>query len=48
MKPNIEIATFLGIQIVRNHIPRNLDVRSNVDSLVPNATLSVFMCETHS
>ena len=39
MKPNIGIATFLGIQIVRNHIFRNLDARSNVDSLVPNATL---------
>ena len=37
-KPNIGIATFLGIQIARNHILRNLDVRSNVDSLVPNVT----------
>ena len=25
MKPNIVIATFLNIQIVRNHIPKNLD-----------------------
>ena len=32
MKPNMGIATFLGIQIVRNHIPRNLDARNNVDS----------------
>ena len=38
IKPNIGIATFLGIQIARNHILRNLDVRSNVDSPVPNAT----------
>ena len=38
MKPNIRIATFLSIQIVRNHIFRNLDARSNVDSVVPNAT----------
>ena len=39
MKPNIGIATFLGIQITRNYIPMNLDVRGNVDPLVPNATL---------
>ena len=39
MKPNIGITTFVGIQIARNHIPRNLDARSNVDSLVPNVTL---------
>ena len=32
MKPNIRITTFLGIQIARNHILRNLDARSNVDS----------------
>ena len=38
MKPNIRIATFLGIQMVRNHILKNLDVRSNMDSLVPNIT----------
>ena len=25
--------------IYKNHIPRNLDTRSNVDSPVPNATL---------
>ena len=37
-KPNIRIATFLGIQIARNHIPKNLDARSNVNSPVPNAT----------
>ena len=42
MKPNIGIATFLDIQIARNYIPRNLDVKSNVDSPVPNATLSNF------
>ena len=39
MKPNIRIATFRGIQIVRNHIPRNLDVRNNVNSSVSNATI---------
>ena len=39
IKPNIGIATFLGIQIVRNHIPRNLDARNNVNSSVPNATI---------
>ena len=39
MKPNIRIATFRGIQIVRNHIPRNLDARNNVNSSVPNATI---------
>lgn len=38
MKPNIGIAIFLGIQIVKNHIPRSLDARNNVDSPVPNAT----------
>ena len=38
MKPNIEIATFLDIQIAKNHIPMNLDARNNVDFLVPNAT----------
>ena len=38
MKPNIRIATFLSIQIVRNHILKNLDIRSNMDSLVPNIT----------
>ena len=43
MKPNIGIATFLGIQIVRNHISRNLDVRSNVDSLIPNVTLKPYL-----
>ena len=37
MKPNIGIATFLGIQIVRNHILRNLDARNNVNSPIPNA-----------
>ena len=39
MKPNIETATFLSIQIARNYIPRNLDAMSNMDSPVPNATL---------
>ena len=29
MKPNIGIVTFLVIQIVRNHIFKNLDVKSN-------------------
>ena len=43
MKPNRGIATFLGIQIARNHILRNLDARSNVDSLVPNATLGYWL-----
>ena len=38
MKLNIGIATFLGIQIAKNHILKNLNVRSNVDSPVPNAT----------
>ena len=38
MKQNIGIATFLGIQIAKNHILKNLNVRSNVDSPVPNAT----------
>ena len=38
MKPNIGIATFLDIQIAKNHIPMNLDTRNNVDSPVPNAT----------
>ena len=42
MKPNTGIATFLGSQITRNHIRRNLDARSNVDSLIPNATFKVF------
>ena len=28
MKPNIVIVTFLSIHIARNHIPRNLDARS--------------------
>ena len=37
MKPNIRIATVLDIQIIRNHILRNLDTGSNVDSPVPNA-----------
>ena len=41
MKPNIRIVTFLGIQIVRNHIPRNLNAKSNVDFLIPNATIRV-------
>ena len=39
MKPNIGIATFLGIQIAKNHIPRNLDAINNMDSPVPNTTL---------
>ena len=39
MKSNIEIVTFLGIQILRNHIPRNLDTKSNMNSPVPNATI---------
>ena len=38
MKPDIRITTFLGIQIIRNHILKNLDIRSNMDSLVPNIT----------
>ena len=38
LKPNIGIATFQDIQIARNHIPKNLDARSNVDPPVPNAT----------
>ena len=36
MKSNIRITIFLGIQIVRNHIPKNLDNRSNVDSIAPH------------
>ena len=32
MKPNIRITTFLGIQITKNHILKNLDAKSNVDS----------------
>ena len=43
MKPNRGIATFLGIQIAKNHIPRNLDARSNVDSPIPNATLGYWL-----
>ena len=39
MKPNMGIATFLGIQIARNHIPRNLNAWNNVDSPLPNVTL---------
>ena len=39
MKPNIGIATFLNIQIVRNYITTNLDARDNVNSPIPNATL---------
>ena len=38
IKPNIEIVTFLSIQIARHRIPSNLNVRNNVDSPVPNAT----------
>ena len=38
IKPNIGIVTFLSIQIARHHIPSNLNVRNNVDFLVPNAT----------
>ena len=38
MKPNIRIITFIGIQIARNHILKNLNAMSNVDFLVPNAT----------
>ena len=37
MKPNIGIITFLGTQIARNYIPKNIDAKSNVDSLIPNA-----------
>ena len=40
MKSNIRITIFLGIQIVRNHIPKNLDNRSNVDSLAVYGLLS--------
>ena len=40
MKSNIGITIFLGIQIVRNHIPKNLDNRSNVDSLAVYGLLS--------
>ena len=32
MKPNIRITTFLVIQITKNHILKNLDANSNVDS----------------
>ena len=39
MKPNIGIATFSGIPITKDHIPRNLDAKSNVDSPMLNATL---------
>ena len=38
MKQNIGITTFLDIQIAKNHIPKNLDARSNVNSPVPNVT----------
>ena len=38
VKPNIKIVTFLGIQIARDHISSNLDVKSNVDSPIPNTT----------
>ena len=43
MKPNIGKATFLGIQIVRNHIPRNLDAKSNMDFLIRNVTLKPYL-----
>ena len=43
MKPNIGKATFLGIQIARNHIPRNLDARSNMDFLIRNVTLKPYL-----
>ena len=50
IKPNIGIITFLGIQIARYHIFRNLDARSNMDSSIPNATYCryflVFSTET--
>ena len=39
IKPNIGIIIFLGIQITRHHISSNLNTRSNVDSLISNATL---------
>ena len=52
MKPNIGIATFLRMWflrnvISRNHIPRNLDVMSNVDSPVSNATLETGSLSVH-
>ena len=43
MKPNIGIATFLSIQIVRNRIPRNLNAMNNVDFPIPNATLEFIL-----
>ena len=43
MKPNIGIVTFLGIKIVRNHILRNLDVRSNVNSHYQKPHIRVFL-----
>ena len=42
-KPNIRITTFLDIQIARNHIPRNLNARSTVDSPVSNARSNVVL-----
>ena len=41
MKPNIGIATSLGIQMAKNHILRNLDAKSNMNSPVPNITLEL-------
>ena len=41
MKPNIGIATSLGIQMAMNHILRNLDAKSNMNSPVPNITLEL-------
>ena len=38
IKSNIRVVTFLGIQIARHHIARNLDARNDMDSPVPNAT----------
>ena len=41
MKSNIGIATSLGIQMAKNHILRNLDAKSNMNSPVPNITLEL-------
>ena len=47
MKPNIRIVTFLGIQIVRNHIPRNLDAKSNMDFLIHHHLHAFYIVRTN-
>ena len=48
MKPNIKIVTYLDIQMVRNHIFRNLDVSPHAHHMIVVSGLHLYVSSSHS